>query len=135
MMKIVNFLMSKSDSLPFREPVDWRGLGLFDYPQIIKKPMDLSTVKSNIERNQYQSVQEAADDIRLIWTNCKKYNQDGSDFYNLADSFSRRFEDKFAKLKPEEAPVEEEVDHAPTLEEKTRFAHAIYKIKPEELGS
>ena len=32
----------------------------------------------------------------------------------------------------DEAP---ETDHAPSLEEKTKFSHNIYKIKQEELGS
>jgi hypothetical protein len=26
---------------PFLQPVDWQGLGLMDYPDIIKEPMDL----------------------------------------------------------------------------------------------
>ncbi|KAJ8600459.1 hypothetical protein CTAYLR_001457 [Chrysophaeum taylorii] len=121
-------------AVPFREPVDWRSLGLYDYPQIIKKPMDLSTVKGNIEKGVYQSVQECAEDVRLIWTNCKKYNQDGSDFYNLADTFSKRFEDKYSKIKTDDPAVEEETDHAPSHEEKIRFSHNIYKIKQEELG-
>lgn len=30
---------------PFHEPVDWQGWGLFDYPKLIKKPMDLGTVQ------------------------------------------------------------------------------------------
>lgn len=145
MAKIVNQLFTKPDSgalsvlpcdrcaVPFREPVDWRGLGLYDYPQIIKKPMDLSTVKNNIDKGIYQSVQECAEDIRLIWSNCKKYNQDGSDFYLLADAFSKKFEEKFAKIKTEDQAAEE-VEHAPTHEEKIRFAHNIYKIDQEELG-
>lgn len=29
----------------FLEPVQWKELGLFDYPSIVKKPMDLSTVQ------------------------------------------------------------------------------------------
>lgn len=29
---------------PFREPVPWKEWSLYDYPQIIKTPMDLSTV-------------------------------------------------------------------------------------------
>ncbi len=37
MTKLVNYLMSRADSGPFREPVDYRGLGLWDYPKIIKK--------------------------------------------------------------------------------------------------
>jgi len=37
MSKLVNYLLQRNDSSPFREPVDWRGLGLYDYPKIIKK--------------------------------------------------------------------------------------------------
>ena len=32
----------------FLEPVDYNGLGLFDYPAIVKNPMDLSTIKVSI---------------------------------------------------------------------------------------
>ncbi|CAH0366982.1 unnamed protein product [Pelagomonas calceolata] len=135
MTKIINTLMQRPDSVPFREPVDWRGLGLYDYPQVIAKPMDLTTVKQTIERQGYKSVNDCADDIRLIWNNCKKYNQDGSDFYNLADGFSKRFEERFSKVKAENPALdEEELTHAPDLEEKTRFSHNIYRIKQEELG-
>ena len=129
MTKIINTLMQRPDSVPFREPVDWRGLGLYDYPQVIAKPMDLTTVKQTIERQGYKSVNDCADDIRLIWNNCKKYNQDGSDFYNLADGFSKRFEERFSKVKAENPALdEEELTHAPDLEEKTRFSHNIYPL-------
>jgi hypothetical protein len=37
MSKLVNSLLTRADCGPFREPVDWRELGLFDYPKIIKK--------------------------------------------------------------------------------------------------
>lgn len=29
----------------FLEPVDWKALGLTDYPIVIKQPMDLGTIK------------------------------------------------------------------------------------------
>ena len=98
MGKLINYVMSKPDSGPFREPVDWKNLDLFDYPKIVKKPMDLGTVKRKLERGQYQSANDCAADIRLIWTNCKTYNADGSDFYLLAESFSKRFEDRYKKI-------------------------------------
>jgi len=100
MSKLINYLMSRQDSAPFREPVDWKNLELFDYPKIVKKPMDLGTIKRKMERGQYTNgnVNECADDIRLIWTNCKTYNADGSDFYLLANSFSKRFEDRYRKI-------------------------------------
>lgn len=101
MSKLVNSLMAKPDAGPFREPVDWRGLELFDYPKIISKMMDLGTVKRKLERKQYATAHECAQDIRIIWKNCLTYNADGSDFWLLAKSFSRRFEDRFKKIKNE----------------------------------
>ena len=38
----------KQDSEFFREPVAWKELGLLDYPIVITKPMDLSTVLLNL---------------------------------------------------------------------------------------
>ena len=101
MGKLINYLMSRQDSGPFREPVDWKNLDLYDYPKIVKKPMDLGTVKRKLERSQYSNANECAADIRLIWTNCKTYNADGSDFYLLAESFSKRFEDRYKKVQAE----------------------------------
>ena len=101
MTKLVNYLMANPDSGPFQEPVDWRGLELFDYPQIIEKMMDLGTVKRKLERHQYATAHECALDIRLIWKNCLTYNADGSDFWLLAKNFSRRFEDRYKKIKAE----------------------------------
>lgn len=132
--KIVDGLYARQDALPFREPVDWRELGLYDYPQIIKKPMSLSDVKKKLQSNGYRTHSEAAEDVRLIWSNCMEYNQDGSDYYKLAKKFRSRFEDKYAKVITEETPATSEADRAPSLEEKTKFAHNIYKIKSEELG-
>lgn len=66
-------------SEPFREPVDWQSLGLFDYPKIIKNPMDLGLVKQNLNSGKYKSIHAAAADVRLIWKNCMTYNADGSD--------------------------------------------------------
>mmetsp|Transcript_11241 Transcript_11241/g.17374 ORF Transcript_11241/g.17374 Transcript_11241/m.17374 type:complete len:275 (+) Transcript_11241:190-1014(+) len=101
MTKFVNSLLSRSDCGPFREPVDWRGLELYDYPKIIKKMMDLGTVKRKLERGVYKTAYECAQDIRLVWNNCMTYNMEGSDFWLLAKSFSRRFEDRYKKISNE----------------------------------
>ena len=58
-------------------------MGLFDYPQIIKTPMDLGTVKKNLKNNKYKYVEEAIQDIQLVWDNCKKYNAEGSVYFNF----------------------------------------------------
>jgi len=101
MLKLVNTLLSRSDSTPFSEPVDWRGLELWDYPKIVKKMMDLGTVKRKLERNMYKSHKECAEDIRLIWHNCQLYNEQGSDFWHLSKTFSKKFEDRYKKIQAE----------------------------------
>mmetsp|Transcript_37373 Transcript_37373/g.111975 ORF Transcript_37373/g.111975 Transcript_37373/m.111975 type:complete len:295 (-) Transcript_37373:438-1322(-) len=151
MTKVVNSLLSRGDSGPFREPVDWRGLELYDYPKIIKKMMDLGTVKRKIERAQYRSAYECAEDIRQIWTNCKMYNADGSDFFLLAESFSRRFEDRYKKIKAEFDTGENDSRSTSSskggdssksgaggggssLDAKARFAAGLFKLTGNEMG-
>jgi hypothetical protein len=60
---------------PFRAPVDWKGLGLDNYPKIVKKPMDLGTVLKKLGSGAYEDMDSCAADIRLIWTNCMTFNQ------------------------------------------------------------
>jgi len=145
MSKLINNLMSRLDSAPFREPVDWKNLELFDYPKIVKKPMDLGTVKRKLERGQYPNANECASDIRLIWTNCKTYNADGSDFYLLAESFSKRFEDRYKKIEAEydtgsgSGEGEKKTPSSPpksgvSLDVKARFASNIFRLSGMELG-
>jgi len=140
MAKLVSQIYAKSDAEPFREPVDWKTLGLFDYPQIIKKPMDLGQVKRKIETGKYGSIDEASEDVRLIWKNCMQYNADGSDFFLLAQNMSKKFEDKYSKLQKDLESKKQSNNgnkgnsSEPTLEEKRAFAKLLYKISKEELG-
>lgn len=53
-------------------------LGLVDYPQIIKNPMDLGTIKKKFKESKYRYVEEILNDIQLIWDNCKSFNAEGS---------------------------------------------------------
>ena len=78
-----NILKNKLSSI-FQFPVDVKGLNLYDYYDIIKKPMDLSTIRNNIYNKIYKEPYQALDDIQLIWDNCKTYNIEGSDIHNDA---------------------------------------------------
>jgi hypothetical protein len=78
--------------------VDWKGLELYDYPKIITKMMDLGTIRKNLKKSKYIDAYQCAQDIRQVWTNCMTYNEDGSDFYRLGQSYSKRFEERYQKL-------------------------------------
>merc|ERR1719163_1190456 len=84
--------MKKPEAAAFLEPVDWKGLGLRDYPQIIKNPMDLGTIETKLSRGLYADAWEFAEDVRLVWTNAKTYNQPGSGIYMVAENLQKQFE-------------------------------------------
>lgn len=63
---LIKYLEDQNESLDFLQPLDYKGLGLDDYPLIIKKPMDLSTVKKNLKNSRYNSTEEAFEDLMLI---------------------------------------------------------------------
>lgn len=69
---------------PFYKPVDTHSLGLVDYFDIIKKPMDLGTVKEKMDTRQYPTQAEFVADMRLIFTNCYRYNQPDTDVVAMA---------------------------------------------------
>jgi len=89
-------LEEDNNAAEFKDPVPWRDLGLQDYPQIIKKPMDLGTCKKNLLKNKYASYQAFLDDLQLIWDNCKTYNVSGSSIYQAAEWLEKQTK-KFAK--------------------------------------
>ncbi|XP_068591755.1 ATPase family AAA domain-containing protein 2B isoform X2 [Cebidichthys violaceus] len=58
----------------FTKPVDLEEVP--DYAEVIKTPMDLSTVLSKIDLHQYGTVKEFLHDVDLIWQNALEYNPD-----------------------------------------------------------
>ncbi|KAI5699177.1 hypothetical protein M8J76_001238 [Diaphorina citri] len=86
---------------PFYTPVDVEKLGLTDYFDIIKKPMDLGTVRKKMRNRTYKTAKEFADDVRLIFSNCYKYNPPDHNVVTMARQLSAVFEDRFAKMPDE----------------------------------
>lgn len=96
---ILKSMKEKHEAGPFLEPVDWEYYGLTDYPEVIKKPMDLGTVTTNLESGQYSTVEKFQADVRLVWKNAMMYNQPGSEIYTTAEKLSQAFEKKMSKIK------------------------------------
>ena len=67
--------------MPFREPVNPEQLGIPDYLDIIKQPMDLSTIKNKVETGQYPDPWRFVDDVRLMFDNAWLYNKKSSRVY------------------------------------------------------
>ncbi|XP_027134384.1 bromodomain-containing protein 3-like [Larimichthys crocea] len=86
---------------PFYKPVDAEALQLHDYHDIIKYPMDLSTVKKKMDGGEYRDTQGFAADVRLIFSNCYKYNPPHHDVVAQARKLQGVFEKRFAKMPDE----------------------------------
>lgn len=82
----------------FLQPVDWKRLGLYDYPVIIKKPMDLGTVEKHLKHRTYKHPGEFVDEMRLVWINACTYNEQNSVVYQTALYFRCVFEHDLYKL-------------------------------------
>ncbi|XP_035995981.1 bromodomain-containing protein 3 isoform X2 [Fundulus heteroclitus] len=101
---ILKEMLSKKHSAyawPFYQPVNAEALGLHDYHDIVKYPMDLGTVKEKLDGGEYQDVQQFATDVRLIFSNCYKYNPSRHSVVEMARKLQGVFEQRFAKM-PEE---------------------------------
>jgi Bromodomain/TAZ zinc finger/PHD-finger len=82
----------------FNCPVDPVELGLPDYFDIIKKPMDLGTVQKKLENGVYHSIEDFQIDVFLTFDNAMTYNEDGSVVFDMAKELRVKFEGDLKKL-------------------------------------
>jgi bromodomain-containing protein 8 len=54
------------------------------YSSVVYRPMDLSTLKKNIESGQIKSTKEFQRDIMLMFTNAIMYNSFGHDVHKIS---------------------------------------------------
>lgn len=62
-----------------------------EYFEIIKTPMDLDTIKTKVENQQYQNLKECTDDFELVWNNAEKYYGKKSPVFALANEVHKLF--------------------------------------------
>ncbi|KAH8327117.1 hypothetical protein KR074_003126, partial [Drosophila pseudoananassae] len=82
----------------FYEPLDAQLLALYDYHEIVKEPMDLSTVRHRISSGCYQNAADFAKDVRLIFYNTYLYTKPGHLCYEMAKKLQIVFEEMFAQV-------------------------------------
>ena len=95
--QLITFLLKDSSSFWFSAPVDPVALNIPDYPQIVKKPMDLGTVRANVTAGRYEGLDAFAEDVRLTFRNAWTYNTSPENpvhkaARSLADTFETRLD-------------------------------------------
>ncbi|KAI4799116.1 hypothetical protein KUCAC02_019237 [Chaenocephalus aceratus] len=86
------------ESLPFRMPVDPLLLCIPDYFDIVKNPMDLSTIKRKLDTGQYQEPWQYVDDIWVMFNNAWLYNRKTSRVYKYCSKLAEVFEQEIDPL-------------------------------------
>nr|POE65888.1 bromodomain-containing factor 1 [Quercus suber] len=82
----------------FLLPVDPVALNIPQYPDIIKSPMDISTLEEKLKNDKYSSVQEFFNDFTLIIANCKTFNGPNHPISHAADSMDAYVRKSLEKL-------------------------------------
>ncbi|GJW67305.1 transcription factor GTE6-like protein [Tanacetum coccineum] len=117
---------------PFMQPVDVEGLGLRDYYEVIDRPMDFSTIKNQMDAKdgtEYKHVRDICSDVRLVFQNAMKYNDDNSGVYSMAKNLLEKFEEKWLQFLPrvieeEKRQEEEEAEALSNIQRAQEAAHA-----------
>jgi hypothetical protein len=57
-----------------------------DYYQLIQRPTSLTDIKKQVEKGRFSTWDAFITEMRLIWSNAKLYNDDGSPIYLFAEA-------------------------------------------------
>jgi thiol-disulfide isomerase/thioredoxin len=75
-----------------------------NYYKIIKKPMDLSTLKRNLDQKVYADANAFYDDFQTMISNCVRFNPVGTIVYIAGQDLSKTFNEKWRGLPPLHTP-------------------------------
>jgi len=116
---------------PFYQPVDVEGLKLHDYYDVIKKPMDLSTVQKNMDEGNYAKKEEFEADVLLIFENCFQYNPPEHEVSamarNLKEVFEKKMKETFSGAGNKSDESSSDFGDSDSDDERTRKLQAIEK--------
>lgn len=92
------------------------------YFKIIKKPMDLSTMRKKLENHEYSNASKFFDDFKLMIRNCFTFNPAGTPVNQAGIELQRLFDEKWKNLPPlrEASEEDEEEDEDESEEERNR---------------
>ncbi|XP_047035956.1 protein polybromo-1 isoform X6 [Helicoverpa zea] len=69
-----------------------------EYYNVIDKPIDMITIEANIKNDRYNSIDEMVSDFRLMFSNCRQFNEEGSMIYEDANLLERVMNEKLKEV-------------------------------------
>ena len=111
LQKILLSIIKLEEAYEFLEPVDYIKYNIPDYPDIIKYPKDLGSIKQKLENNEYKNIQEFLNDVQLVWDNCHTYNPPNNQITKLAEICEKKFKKEFEKTFKFSIELNDEYSH------------------------
>jgi len=127
--QLIKNLMKRSQGVHFSKPVEWKKMGLLDYPKLIKEPMDLSTVADQLTNSHYVRLEGFVNDVRLVWKNAFIFNAPDSLYFKAAKTLSDAFEKRVEELEKEAESV-----NAPDIDSIQRCALLLEDMRKNPLS-
>ncbi|KAG7007040.1 histone acetyltransferase GCN5 [Physcia stellaris] len=87
LVHLLNDLQNHGSSWPFAHPVNRDEVA--DYYDVITEPMDLSTMETKLESDQYNTPEDFIKDAKLIFDNCRKYNNETTPYAKSANKLEK----------------------------------------------
>lgn len=110
-------------SLPSRK-------GIPGYYTVIAKPIAMNKIRDRIEKKLYPNLSTIIDDFKLMFENCKFFNEDGSQIYEdviaLEQQLFKRYEELKGTAEPTPTPIKQSpVKAASPVKQRKSPAHVV----------
>uniref|UniRef100_A0A915AP95 Bromodomain adjacent to zinc finger domain protein 2B n=2 Tax=Parascaris univalens TaxID=6257 RepID=A0A915AP95_PARUN len=94
---MIDEMWNQPEAFPFHYPVDLKLVPL--YKKIIKRPIDLSLIRTNIQNNKYETQESFLEDVELMFENCRTFNEDESEIGKAGISLHKFYSKRWKQLR------------------------------------
>ncbi|XP_020802957.1 homeotic protein female sterile-like [Drosophila serrata] len=137
---VLNALWNRRWAFHFYKPVDTKQVGMANYYNVIKEPMDLGTIKKRFNNNYYRKGYQAIRDFKLVFANCFTFHEKGTVvrnackklktfFYYLLSTIDLNNEENLAMKPKGGVPPKKSPREETKLPQKTKTVPVIPKSK------
>jgi histone acetyltransferase len=96
MQHLLSEMENHPSKWPFAQPVNRDEVP--DYYEVIKEPMDLSTMEQRLEADSYSTMEDFLYDARLVFNNCRSYNNESTTYYKNATKLEKFLYSKIKEI-------------------------------------
>lgn len=93
-MELTGKMLHKDICKPFKEKVDPVRDGALNYNEIVRRPMDLTTIRKNLTTNEYKTIDDWIAAVELVWANAMLFNGEGTLIHLMAKEMELWFRKK-----------------------------------------